>query len=237
MTWVLKRQIKIVLSVIVSVFTGMSLLIYTGGLVTYRHRSSGNEPSIERNSTIVVSNVFQYSKGDLLCYQYSNSQNEKECAVKRLIAVEDDVVEIIAGVTFVNGKNVDRDLKLKHSYLLSGKDISKVGNDQLMRSFYTGVKINGVFKMELTDEFALQQNFFSKINLSEKGFSDPTISEVYGENWNVDYFGPLTIPKGKCFLLGDNRHNSADSRFTGLVDLSSIVGIVIFHLQRPEDNT
>lgn len=39
-------------------------------------------------------------------------------------------------------------------------------------------------------------------------------------------FGPITIPKNKYFMLGDNRDNSADSRSFGLVDRSEILGKV-----------
>ena len=49
--------------------------------------------------------------------------------------------------------------------------------------------------------------------------------DLKGIDWM--YFGPVTVPAGAVFVMGDNRFESIDSRTYGAIPLDDLMGRVV----------
>jgi signal peptidase I len=79
--------------------------------------------------------------------------------------------------------------------------------------------------------------------LDEFPTEPPPVERGATEAWAVDFpthivNGELVVPAGKFFMMGDNRHNSLDSRYWGFLPRENIVGRPLFNywsFVTPED--
>jgi signal peptidase I len=196
---------------------------WTGIIQSYHASTSSNEPTISTGSIVLGSNLKAPAQGAFIFYRPNNSSTN-EIYVHRLCAVGGDRLVIKKGIVYVNGKSFDQHLNLKHSYriatgtALALKEKGIIGASDLS---YRSGETTIVF---MEDQLVTTRNLSAQRNITSKTELDGAIQNIYGKNWNKDNFGPLVIPKDHYFVLGDNRDNALDSRYTGLIPRQQWVG-------------
>ena len=61
----------------------------------------------------------------------------------------------------------------------------------------------------------------------DEGFAGSTHSVILNRADETDFFGPVVVPPGHLFVLGDNRDSSDDSRYWGMVPVKNLEGRVV----------
>lgn len=224
----MNKKVKIILITIVTLFTSFTIVAQTGILKAYKNSTVANEPNLKINSRILVSNLVTPKIGDFVCYNYEDKISGKQIRIHRLYGKENDIVEIINGILYVNKINIDKGIDHIHSYKTTKAEYSKIKeSEKISEDLFAYIDESEDVIALLPDSIADKYKITSKRMIQEKGKEDTTISKIFKNNWNKDNFGPIKIPNGKVFLIGDNRDNSEDCRYVGLLSESDIVGTIV----------
>lgn len=224
----MNRKLKIALITIGTLFISYTIIAQTGMLKAYKNSTIANEPNLKINSRMLVSNLVNPKNGDFVCYNYEDNISEKQIRIHRLYGKANDTVQIINGIVYLNRINIDKGIDHIHFYKTNKEEYLKIKLAENIpeENFVYMIDENNVNAL-LQDSVAEKYGLTPKRIIEEKGKIDETIKKVYANNWNKDNFGPIVIPNGKIFVIGDNRDNSEDSRYSGLINESEIVGVVV----------
>lgn len=193
----------------------------------YKSPTDVNEPNISRGSYLITSNIPTPKRLDFICFRAKDETFGSYSAVYRLIALPGDKLVISNGNVIVNGEQIDKQLRLRHAHSVNNKVLNTIllEEEQNQTTAYRLTDSTSLVYME--DPLALAFENEVKRIIDPKDKVDDFIQLTYNKPWNKDFFGPLTIPENKYFVLGDNRDNATDSRVIGLIDKENIIAVVI----------
>ena len=149
-------------------------------------------------------------QGDVVVFKGPDSWDEGELAKRQDKGVMYTIKELASYVGFASP---DDNYLVKRIIATEGQTVSCQPGDP-------GIMVDG----KLTD---------SSFTLSPMAYppNDPATSSAECQG---KYFGPITVPDGNVFVMGDNRTNSADSRYhlgdelQGTIPVDNIDGKVRF---------
>lgn len=230
----------------IGISTGLLLIALffckiTGVFTWYKNSTPSNEPTLKTGDIFFSTNLNNPHRGNFVIYyepyidsimQSSEYAAKNSIYVRRLCAVPGDIIDMKKGILYVNNKNFDEYLNLMSYYLTTKNELQKTNYnyDSLIETGnYQEINNNGSVLINLTNKEA---SSISRVIRLEKYFSTDT-TEVFKwlkdkKGYTVDNFGPLIIPKDCFFVLGDNRHNSMDSRYTGFVEKQKVKSVVLW---------
>ncbi|HEY4336934.1 MAG TPA: signal peptidase I [Puia sp.] len=162
----------------------------------------------------------------LIAYRAVVPAQGQTLLINRVCGVGGDTVEIKAGTLFVNGKEADGELRLKHIYKMLQQDAGSL--DYKEEEAYTIPPYSDTVYIPLEDRVVKKEQVPCTRYILPAGLRDEEIFRAYQKNWNLDNFGPLRVPTDKFFVLGDNRGKAQDSRYLGLIDEHKVVGTVLW---------
>jgi signal peptidase I len=166
------------------------------------------QPNYEPKDWVVASKLKTFSYNNVVLYTITDKSDKNNIIIRRIVALEGDTVEIYDGYVIRNGFIADIPQKLMFNYFVKRKIVKNI-------NVFGKLKGKPVIK---GDTIILSLNYDDYVYWSR---------EYLLRKFNYPNCCPFVVPKGHCFVLGDNRDNSINSSFSGCLPVKNVVATVI----------
>jgi signal peptidase I len=146
-------------------------------------------------------------KGDIVVFKFPG--NPEIPFIKRVVALEGDIVQLANNHLFVNGRPVVEPF---------------VRLDEAVKSAQVPLPPMPALKDIPTLPDYLRQPSLFEVERSPGRTDVRLLDTGVADSIGRSSFGPFLIPEGHVFVMGDNRMNSEDSRYWGALDRRMVLG-------------
>jgi signal peptidase I len=223
------------------VFLLLVIARFTGMLQYYTIPTPSNHPAIKQGELVFTTNTKDAEPYKFIVFtsEYEDSLNAITIPdfkagshyLQRLCGTPGDVLEMKNGLLYVNNNNFDKGLNLCNQYTISMEDYGLLDQEDINTNESIGGRQITKDSVIVCFENTLLAKYRSKIRLTPYiiRYASADCFKWHDKNtlWTADNFGPLKLPSDCFFVLGDNRHNALDSRYTGFVKKDNIKGVVL----------
>lgn len=198
----------------------------TNVLQYYTTPTLSNEPTFKYGERFFASKWITPERGDFIAYYPNVPGAERTIFVHRLCGLPGDTVEMRRGQLYVNGRGADAGRALAHHYVLPTATYRSLPTAARLDTAVVEFYGDSAYHVALTAADAQRLGRARRL-LLPPGEPDSYISQHYPRPWNRDNFGPFVVPQARYFVLGDNRENALDSRYSTCPRTSRYVGTVL----------
>jgi signal peptidase I len=155
-------------------------------------------------------------RGDVVVFRYPGVQTDD--LVKRVIGLPGDTVEVRDGLVILNGRALPRERIADFSFPVSPNSPCRAPGNTPGRT--------------LTGERGETLCVMPRFRETLPGGRAYEVLDQFS-NGETDNFGPVTVPDGHLFVMGDNRDDSSDSRVpvshrgVGMLPVDHLIGRVM----------